>query len=108
MTAQDRELRRREKRLDALCAAGRPNYFAWIPFGYEVEMNIGGTEDVLLNVIADYVPSERPSSFDGYPGVRGGWSIESVWFGRRGMWTDILPRLSREHLCTIVKELNRR
>jgi hypothetical protein len=108
MTSTQRELRRRAKRLDALCAAGRPSYFSWVPFGYEVSLDLGGEHEVELHVEADHTPSEAAQQWDGYPGFRGGWSVYSVWMERRGMWVDIMPRMTRARVEQIIEQLRGR
>jgi hypothetical protein len=108
MISQDREVRRRAKRLDALCAAGRPSYFPWVPFGYEVAVDLGGDEDVELHVEAECWPHDAPQRWGECPGARGGWVVHSVWMERHGAWVDIMPRMTRKTVESIVEQLRGR
>lgn len=103
MPSSEWHLNQRRRRLDALCAGGRPTVRRTPPLhGTEVTIYRGwGFEPVSLVVEADWHEG-CCVTFD-CPGEPAGWDFGHAWHRRRGTWRIV--RMTDEDWAQVEREL---
>lgn len=93
----------RRRRLDARCAGGRPTYYRREPSGAPATLRYA--EEVEVDVVVDASWSPGCCVSWDCPGEPSGWELLAVWYRRRGVWVDIIGRLTEDQTTELEEQL---